>query len=367
MGSGFQHAHNLFVSHVPHPYLPSPYSSLLKPFTPNELSLEQAITLVFISSGEEIRVLFHVREKTVFSVFSLFEKACIDMREVSLSMLPASDRLSDKYFYKRMLWVSLVLKVKSKTCNHIPKECELSMDYFPSSRCQLVMNENLVDGVKSGVEFLETIGLPKEYSGGLISHIIVSYNKELCFFQYLRYFFTKLHEHLRDKDFQHIMIYLRSIYTFGLKDSQAQGYKLCSARGTLVATLEEGLCFLNSVKDIWSEHDAGLIKEELWKWLQLLLELIDVTLGQAVKQLEIIIRGKGVAKECSKNINKKVVASVRGKFSQLTIKKFAPLYEAFDIWPTELVIEYLNQYKLEEGMRIIHQDWIQLLKRVSKR
>jgi hypothetical protein len=320
-------------------------------------------------SGEEIRVVFHVRDSTekTISVFSLFEKACIDMREVSLSMLPASDRLSDKYFYKRMLWVSLVLKVKSKTCNHIPKECELSMDYFPSSRCQLVMNENLVDGVKSGVEFLETIGLPKEYSGGLISHIIVSYNKELCFFQYLRYFFTKLHEHLRDKDFQHIMIYLRSIYTFGLKDSQAQGYKLCSARGTLVATLEEGLCFLNSVKDIWSEHDAGLIKEELWKWLQLLLELIDVTLGQAVKQLEIIIRGKGVAKECSKNINKKVVASVRGKFSQLTIKKFAPLYEAFDIWPTELVIEYLNQYKLEEGMRIIHQDWIQLLKRVSKR
>ena len=71
----------------------------------------------------------------------------------------------------------------------------------------------------------------------------------------------------------------------------------------------QGLGFLNSIKDIWSEHDAknsGQIKEELWKWLQLLLELIDVTLGQAIKQLEIIIRGKGVAKECSKNINKRV-------------------------------------------------------------
>ena len=71
----------------------------------------------------------------------------------------------------------------------------------------------------------------------------------------------------------------------------------------------QGLGFLNAIKDMWSEHDAkysGQIKEELWKWLQLLLELIDVTLGQAVKQLEIIIRGKGVAKEYSKNINKKV-------------------------------------------------------------
>ncbi|CAI8029944.1 hypothetical protein GBAR_LOCUS16995 [Geodia barretti] len=265
-------------------------------------------------SGEEIRVMFHQRDskEMTFSVFSLFEKACIDMCEIS------SDRLSDKYFYKRMLWVSLAVKVKSKICNHIPKECELLMDYFPSSRCQLVMNENLVDSVKSGVVFLETIGLPKEFSGGLIYHIIGSYHKELCFFQYLRW----------------------------------------------------GLGFLNSIKDIWSEHDAknsGQIKEELWKWLQLLLELIDVTLGQAIKQLEIIIRGKGVAKECSKNINKRVVASVREKFSQLTIRKFAPLYEAFDIWPTELVIEYLNQYKLEKGMRIIDPYWIQLLKMVSKR
>ena len=84
--------------------------------------------------------------------------------------------------------MSLALKVKSKICNHTPKETfELWIDYFPSYRLQLVMNKNLVDSIKSGIEFWETIGLPKEFSGGLIYHIILSYhNKELCFFQYLR-------------------------------------------------------------------------------------------------------------------------------------------------------------------------------------
>ena len=62
---------------------------------------------------------------------------------------------------------------------------------------------------------------------------------KLNFFFLCRYFFIKLHKHLRDKEFQLIMIHLRSVYKFGLEDSQAQGYKLCSERGSLAATLEE--------------------------------------------------------------------------------------------------------------------------------
>ena len=162
--------------------------------------------------------------------------------------------------------MSLAVKVKSKISHE--KIDVLWKNHFARNRCQLLMNDKLVDSLKSGVEFWEMIGLPKDFIGRLISDIVVLYYKELCFFQYLRLvchcscftnlnnilflfrcFISKLQIYLSDKDIQVILTNIRSIYHSRLND--AEGYRLCSKKGTLVGALEE-VVYYGSLISGWS-------------------------------------------------------------------------------------------------------------------
>ena len=58
---------------------------------------------------------------------------------------------------------------------------------------------------------------------------------------------------------------------------------------------------------------------------------------------------------------------VRNGFSKLTIKLFVPLYGSFEIWPTNFVVDYLQQQRLKYGMKITNKEWIKLFQTVSKR
>ena len=131
------------------------------------------------------------------------------------------------------------------------------------------------------------------------------------------------------------------------------------------------------------------IKAELWKWLQLLLQLIDVTAHQAnvhLKQFVVKGKGKGVVKHFQGEIRNivsrlfmmkfwatcpllfsQVITNTKENFSRLPIQRFFPLYTAFMIWPSKFLEDYLNQYNVPKGVRISDGTWAEFFRGVSER
>ncbi|CAI8008749.1 hypothetical protein GBAR_LOCUS5961, partial [Geodia barretti] len=341
------------------------------------------------------------------SVFRLLEEACIHLCKISFTSRqaqhthkkPPSSQLHKRFIINTMLWVSLSLKVRSHRGSVTEGNLKMWKDQLTSRSHLLSMNIFQIECLKNGLLFGKALDLPRElrFNTVLMQEMLVppapSSTVTVRYFTHLSHFFTELHTSLSKEDFPIILTYLRSAYDQCVKPGHTPRYSLFTETGTLTGTLTEGLNFLNTIVDICthrkiidlesksqtnaaqqkvkqSEIAVSQIKAELWKWLQLLLQLIDVTAHQAnvhLKQFVVKGKEKGVVKHFQREIRNIVITNTKENFSRLPIQRFFPLYTAFMIWPSKFLEDYLNQYNVPKGVRISDGTWAEFFRGVSER
>jgi hypothetical protein len=322
-----------------------------------------AETLKTFLTRDNFRVM--VEPNSTPTVFEVLEESCIQMMVYSANLRSqesSSKAISHRQLYYSMIWISVACKC------HVERGSRVIVNYWrehlTSKHKMIYLNSDSIHSIRRGMEFGYMLELPRSvaFAGECMAELLAAEGTVRSFRQIRECAVVLEQCFTEEEDFvMNLVRKPRLCYQAYFSQSGENKLRYLHPDGNLLVILQEGLLFLDSVlgiirKRLWQSTQ---LEEEMKKWLSILLSLVDITSTHAESYLKDFLTTKsgGVTKLFREHIKRGVISKVQKNISKLNVEQFFELYQAFLIWPTWLVEQYLHQYHIPPDVKISSLGW----------